>query len=381
MLLLVPHISATWSTPVKFMENSGAGGQIQVLSVYRDPASSVNHVFVFVGGFNKNYYHMAVKDDGTVLHKTEFDLNGEDVARIRGTGDGRGLFLVYSSGKTRIMFSESTDGGANWSEAVNIVEDADSDYKLLGDMLRVDSGRLYVMFVYHVKFNEAHIKMVTRSPGSSVFSKETVIATDADHDYNYYGPSAAYGYRGGKLYLHVVYLRPLTKNYKIAYTYSDNNGVSWSKRRELDGTTETLNINYLKSVDEHLYLSYTLRPSRNNLLQLVRSSDFGATFGPPQTFYVSKSMELVTCSARNYKKLASLRSTRDPNFEYATWDPATLKSGDASNITFPIDGYSVGTAIDCEVYVKKGLRKVVAFISTRGSISQISISVDTAAID
>ncbi len=377
LLLLVPHAATTWSTPIKLME-VGDFRSIDILSLYRDPVSSVNHIFVAVGIIRTAYhYHMALKDDGTVLYKTFFDMVSQHVASLRGAGDGKGLFLVYSSGAADIMFSESSDGGANWSDARNIADDHDSPYKVLGDMVRVNSGRLFVIFANNVRDKVSHIRMVSRPMGSSVFSKESVIATDANRDYQ--DSVAAYGYRGGKLRLYVAYLRYGYDKSTIVYTYSDNNGVSWSKGRDLDGTMGTWNINYMKNMGEHLYISY--RPFHSNASLLVHSSNFGDTFGSPQEFYVGKSMALATCSARNYKKLASLQPAGTEKFKYATWDPATLKSGDAQNITFPEVYYATNTAIDCAIDLKKSLRKVVAFITTINSVKQLFMSVDTAATD
>ncbi len=376
LLLLVPHAATTWSAPVKIVESSKYNA-ITILSLYRDPVSSMNHIFVTVGARASNFhYHMALKDDGTVLYKTSFVMTSHDVASLRGSGDGKGLFLVYSSGAADLMFSESSDGGENWSDVKNIVEDVDSEYRLLGDMLRVDSGRLFVAFMHKVRDNEIYIKMVNRPTGSSVFSKESVIASDSGN--NYQGPAAAYGYRGGKLRLHVTYVRPDDDVPTIVYTYSDDNGVSWSKGRNLDGTTGTSRINYLKSVGDHLYLSYTISSSQ---LQLVHSADFGATFGPPQMFYARKPLTLATCNTKNYKKLASLRPAVDSKIEYATWDPATLKSRDAKNITLPEVYCVTDTAIDCVVDVKKNLRKIVAFITTSCNANKLYISVDTAAAE
>ncbi len=376
LLLLIPHAATTWSTPVKIMESNKYNG-ITILSLYRDPVSSMNHIFVAVGAGGSNFhYHMALKDDGTVLYKTSFEMTSHHVASLRGAGDGKGLFLVYSSGAADLMFSESSDGGENWSDVKNIVDDVDSEYRLLGDMLRVDSGRLFVTFMHKALDNKVYIKMVNRPTGSSVFSKESVIASGAY--YSIQGPATAYGYRGGKLRLHIAYVRPDNDAPTIVYTYSDDNGVSWSKGRNLDGTAGTWGINYLKSVGEHLYLSYSISASQ---LQLVHSADFGATFGPPQTFYLRKPLTLATCNTKNYKKLASLRPAVDSKIEYATWDPATLKSRDAKNITLPKVYWVTDTAIDCAVDAKKNLRKIVAFITTSSSTNELYISVDTAAAE
>ncbi len=374
LLLLVPHAATTWSAPIKLIEKEGSW-RIDIHSLYRDPVSSVNHIFISISTIY--YYHMALKDDGTVLYKTGFDMIRRCTVSLLGAGDGRGLFLVYSSDSTDITFSESSDGGKNWSDLRNIA-DHDSNYdKLLGGMVRVNSGRLFVIFASRVQDKVSHIKMVSRPMGSSVFSKESVVATDVHSDY--LDSVVAYGYRGGKLRLYVAYLRYGYDNSTIVYTYSDNNGVSWSKGRDLDGTMGTWKINYMKSVGEHLYISYRLFHS--TVLQLVHSSDFGDTFGSPQEFNVEKQMELATCSTRNYKKLAGLQHSGSTNFKYATWDPATLKSEDARTITFPEVYYAFITAIDCTIDVKKGLRKIVAFIATFSSVKQLFMSVDTAAAD
>ncbi len=381
-LLVLPHAAATWSLPVKITENRMFMGGIEILSLYRDPASSVNHAFVSVGTDSstiRNHYYVAIADNGTVIYNTSFSVKSQRAASIRGVGDGKGLFLVYSSGAANLMFSESSDGGENWSLARNIAEDVYLDYKLLGDMIRVDSGRLIVFLIHKVQVTEAYIKMLSRPTGSSVFSKESIVSSDVG--YNDERPVAAYGYRGGKLRLHVAYIRSDGSDTAVVYTYSDNNGVSWSKGRDLDGTTEVASINYMKGFGSHVYIAYQLSFRRANLLQLAHSTDFGATFSPPQMFYVRHPMELTTCGARNYKKLASLRHAERAWVEYAMWDPATLKSTDASNITLPGISWVTDAAIDCTVDVKKGLRKIVALMTNNGDVNQLFVSVDTSAID
>ncbi|MDR3549065.1 MAG: sialidase family protein [Candidatus Pacebacteria bacterium] len=355
MLLATTH--AGWTVPKRVFNKYGSMA-VNVLNVYRDPTSSVNHVFYTAAS---QRYHQALLDDGTELYKTAFNIEYHDAAILRGAGDGKRLFLVYNKHiPDMIMFVESSDGGKSWSVPVNIIEES-NEYRVLTDMLYVN-GRLFVFFIHSV--DEAHedrstIEMISRAANSTVFSQGKVIAKEAM--WSPEGLVASYERQGKKTCLHVAYNSVVEKKSAIWYTRSVNNGASWSKPREIKGTTGYW-IKTMRNIDEHLYIVYSLASSSSHNTMMVRSANHGTTFSAPISFNMSNNAELATCTSKQYKRLATFHLVKEKEITYALWNPATMSKVHEENYTTS-DGKLYSTGIDCAVDETTGERKIPAFFS------------------
>eukprot|EP01022_Parablepharisma_sp_SALTPOND_P014585 TRINITY_DN1998_c0_g2_i2.p2 TRINITY_DN1998_c0_g2~~TRINITY_DN1998_c0_g2_i2.p2 ORF type:complete len:209 (+),score=8.62 TRINITY_DN1998_c0_g2_i2:107-733(+) len=177
ILALCLTAETKWTEPIQLLDISHSYSVV-VWSVYRDPVSSLNHVLVSENN-EVQYLHFALTDDGTVVSKSEFHDPGYGLAGVvKGANNGKNLFMAlwsYMPGKrSAINFTESSNSGETWSKAQSIA--LSSTDRWLQDMVYIrETGRLFVFFIDQ----DFTLRMVTRSPGSSVFSKDLVIAEDA----------------------------------------------------------------------------------------------------------------------------------------------------------------------------------------------------------
>lgn len=232
-MLTTASYAGGWTAPKRIFK-SKEYKPIKILSVYRDPTSSVNHVYYSAG---RLHCYQALLDNGTELYNDVFNSGYHNTAVLRGAGDGKRLFLAYGHFKPEVVkFMESSDGGKSWSDPVSIVAESKDEYRTFTDMLYIE-GNLFVFFIHML--DESHsevatIKMVSRAAGSSVFSPERLIAKNAA--WSREGLAASYERQGKKTCLHVAYNVGPDNKRLIWYTRSVDSGASWSNPREIKGT-------------------------------------------------------------------------------------------------------------------------------------------------
>eukprot|EP01022_Parablepharisma_sp_SALTPOND_P026819 TRINITY_DN64991_c0_g1_i1.p1 TRINITY_DN64991_c0_g1~~TRINITY_DN64991_c0_g1_i1.p1 ORF type:complete len:495 (+),score=-5.73 TRINITY_DN64991_c0_g1_i1:121-1605(+) len=353
-LLLATAITAKWTPLVKLLE-IGHRQQVFVSSVYHDPTSGINHVLISDRP-NRNYWVFSVHDDGTILHTTHFkDYSIAYTGIIRGAGDGKHLYLALFSepygrrGTTN--FTESSDGGETWSKPIIITESG--LHKPLQDMLYIpESGRLFVFIT--TENNE--LKMVTRPPGSSVFSSEVLIAT---------------GVRGTDLVCRATYNfwlnRPMVHVFfpdssgRLKYVKSINNGATWTDPKEVGNeyAKEVTGVVSNSKISNTIYVAYTVNsgPAR-----IIKTEDYGATFSgakpltqkTPYNEYVNDGMAL--CGTKDLSMLTSFFAINEANPEYSFVDTATLEVIPKEHpFTFtPI----TNTGLDCVIDTTRSLLNV-----------------------
>ncbi len=373
MLLATTH--AGWTEPKKILSRD-ENAVIYIQGVYRDPTSSVNHVYYSTGDI---HHHKALLDDGTELYNTDFNNGYHEAAVLRGAGDGKRLFLAYRQRNPDVVkFAESSNGGKSWSIPVSIVEES-AEYRTFGDMLYVE-GRLFVFFIRMPEYSrpqEASIKMVSRAPNSLVFSPEKLIANNAA--WSVEGLVASYERQGKRNYLHVAYNTGSLETSTIWYTQSVNNGVSWSRPREIKETMGYY-IKSMRNIGERLYLVYSLN-SHSSVAMMVRSANHGATFSAPMLFNLSSGTELATCASKRYKRLATFRQIEEKQISYALWNHATIKKEYEENY-FTGEDVVFSAGIDCVVDETRGEREIPAFFTEirDHKFSEIFFTVNTEGI-
>ncbi len=330
--LLAVSAFAVWTTPIKLLEGNRF---MELQSEYRDPTSSFTHVVVSdYGGSRDWHWHLAVADNGTVVYKTLFNQTGGlGAATVRGAGDGRRLFLAISctpGASYTINFTESADGGRTWSVPQSVFPYGDrktGKNRRLQDMLYVkETGRLFLFYVNMER--PSSIRVVSRAPGSSVFSSDALVQNWGDARYF---ARAAYSLRPEdphRVTLHVAY-----RNYSgfcIVYTSSRSNGLSWTKPKVISGDEAPLFITHMfvnQAVSPNIYVVYTLlQPGKS--ARMVYSPDHGSSFAAPVP--ISKKVSrydqvlggIAVCRGEDGGFLESLLTMHDNTVEYARWDLA-----------------------------------------------------------
>ncbi len=277
LTLALAVVSATWIGPNLAFHFDDAKS---LRSTYRDPSTGITHIINHGYWFNQ---YMAVANNGTVLHSSELESCREsNNAVIRGTGDGKRLFVVMDcrinmerDPQNSIQLLESDDGGHTWSEAVYILPEDNYDRRLCDVLYIAESGRIYVFISTTSKYR---VTMISRAPGSTVFSREREIISN--FGYSSIELSAAYSIWVGKPVIHLAYK---DSNNKLAYTRSDNNGVTWSRARTFDLGHMLQFIHSMEAAGPALYIAVTISTyDRISLPELlVQSADYGQSFLAP----------------------------------------------------------------------------------------------------
>lgn len=96
---------------------------------------------------------------------------------IRGAGNGRDLVAAVPFAEAQdtsftILFAESHDGGKTWTTRTDVVSRREGGKDIQGLVLIPQSGRVLLIFTDQA---EEELRIVTRSPGSAVFSAEITL--------------------------------------------------------------------------------------------------------------------------------------------------------------------------------------------------------------
>ncbi len=336
-----------------------------ILSVHRDPSSSLNHL-VLGTSLPSQYIHMAVTDDAKIVAQSAFADRIHRNAILRSAGDGSRLFLAFdvatAQGGYAIVFVESSNSGKTWSSPLSAVkfEVAGS----LSDLLFVpETGRLFVFFTTYPGYE---LRMVSRAPGSAVFSAETRVAREAYHGYR---SSAKAGYStlqsSKAAYIHVAYRANGTD--LLMYVRSDTNGVTWSSPKMVG---DRILVDYVATVvsgpkfRQAIFISY-VAPGGSRLV--LYSSDLGEKFS--EQLHMSKMLAPrwnqagVTSCANADGSLSMLVSFIPGDGrtapEYSLWDTLDMRQYARRNPFGKIRARQTG--VDCVIDSVAKLRKTVVF--------------------
>ncbi len=326
LLLLAAFAAANWAGP-KRLATIGSYMYNHVVSVYRDPSTHINHM-ICCNRFTFNYWHFAVLDDGTVLHSYFFDdLKRVYVATLRGNDDGKHLYMgMWSAANSTLSiagFTESSDGGRTWANVQPLLT-VEWKRKVYQDTLFIkETGRVIIF----ASVDDNTIRMVSRAPGSLVFSSEAIIVQNAP--FNDIVCRAAYSVEGGKTVFHLFFTNFAMR---LSYTRSTNNGVSWSTPREITSATAppVAKLIHAIATQGRLYLSYTVQGAPAVLLY---SLDGGKTYASPVNITDRPAMydtpQGVAVCRGDSNVMVTMFATHDEDNgdeypEYAFWDLKTM---------------------------------------------------------
>lgn len=348
-LILICFVKSKWSEPVQVLHlvNQETVG---VPSVYTDQSSGISHVLLTVWGL-KQYWYCAVSSEGKLLHGTVFEDPGYAIRGIiRGANDGKHIFLAMWSQfdeSDKVNFTESTDGGVSWSAPIHL-QDKGPD-RWLQEMLYVEeTGRILIFYL----LPSTNITlMVSKAPGSKIFSSEIPVVYTS-HD----GFIARGTYF--KQTLHFFFVDPFNK---LGYVQSNNNGVTWSKPREIDNGI----VNRILDVDSNHELTdkiFVATLTNEEPARLLWSTDNGKTFSKPIVITheaVSSTDEgLEICSSKKGGILASFFTTGKGHPEFSHFDLKTMKQEEKEQpFTTPL---IINSNMDC---YSTGDLKVNAFVT------------------
>eukprot|EP01022_Parablepharisma_sp_SALTPOND_P020859 TRINITY_DN390_c0_g1_i1.p1 TRINITY_DN390_c0_g1~~TRINITY_DN390_c0_g1_i1.p1 ORF type:complete len:406 (-),score=3.55 TRINITY_DN390_c0_g1_i1:108-1325(-) len=351
--MLATFSFGTWIGPIKLVDTMGAC-IYRVLSIYHDPTTRVHHVLYNAASIETFQRYLLVSDAGIVLNNITFsNANWDFTGVIRGVGDGQHVYMAMTSylgsAKYAIKFTESTDGGKTWTTPSFIME-ASSPDSYLQDMLYIaETGRVFVFF-YEKNYK---LKMVTRPPGSNVFSKPILVAS------NIYPPiqmqmnaKTVYSTLMDQQILHLFYAN---YNGRLAYMRSTTNGATWSPKLVPDDSLTHISAALINpKFSETIYVSYTSRGNRP--AKLIKTEDHGITFTEPKPItkhhvHSATKEGLAICGTKSSIKLATFFTTTSFIGEYSWVDSKTLEP---FNRPHPFTEPEIYTsALDCNLNLEK----------------------------
>eukprot|EP01022_Parablepharisma_sp_SALTPOND_P000226 TRINITY_DN100_c0_g1_i1.p1 TRINITY_DN100_c0_g1~~TRINITY_DN100_c0_g1_i1.p1 ORF type:complete len:587 (-),score=-38.40 TRINITY_DN100_c0_g1_i1:118-1878(-) len=390
-LVIIHAVVAEWTAPVEFGRNSHQSSM--VLDMYTDPSTEISHVLYMYWSGASAYCYSAIYPNGSLIHSTKFSIHHyywSHGSKIKGAGDGRHLYIAL--GGTRrihtgglfhdVSFTESSDGGKSWSPMVQVPKEnsSDTNNRVMNDMVYIkETGRIFIFYFS----SPDKVYVVTRSPGSSIFSLERLIAQTATcHDSN--GCIAAtYSYWLSKLLIHVVF----ADGKHLLYMRSSNNGISWSSPRVIakDFVYAIHGVEADKVLPSAIALIYE-RYEEPAPYALIVSKNYGDNFSEPMNIGKYKSPHthftstggLKICGARGFPTLATFtindHSTSRSNSSYFFWDFDTFIPFPQDNIfeTFPITSAKITCTTDNEhgtlnvnAVVGMQTEKCIRFLFTR----------------
>lgn len=217
--LVLFYTITAWTEPSSFIITTTANGY-DLLSLYSDPNSKMIHI-LYTDKDNEGLFYFRLKNRNKDASKRLVDIKeyrGTPV--ITGSGDGKHIFVAYANNRNHAVFLESETNGDTWGIPL---EFKSTECNAIGSLVNIaEIGRLYITFS-----GNRNVTFATRPPNSKVFSPETVIFQNTKDIW----PSAScYTLKQKNPIIHVAV--PIG-NYYIAYIQSENNGISWSKPRNI----------------------------------------------------------------------------------------------------------------------------------------------------
>jgi len=230
-------------------------------SIYIDPSTNITHFGYsiqwreeFMDSYEICYRHM--DSNGQLSEQIRLTSDPRLYrSTITGAGNGKNLYITafgprnsfegYCSeqygtdGCYDIYFTESADNGKTWTKWRQLDHGNQTDiYRRLGETTFIvkETGRMFVFYSVGSYEERNAIGFVTKPKDSSLFSRESIIATRGPH-YVAAGIGASYTYDKGTLVLHVCWEELWGKSWaeydNIYYSQSRDMGIHWSEPRAI----------------------------------------------------------------------------------------------------------------------------------------------------
>ena len=185
------------------------------------------------------------------------------------------------SDSDEIRIKKSSDNGLTWSDQTNMIS---TDPLWLPDLTHISSTEIGVALQYEYSPADQDIYFCRYDNNLSNFFSIAIAETSAKEerpaiisDIDYY-PTAAY--------IYIVYCKTATSTSNLMFTYSSNNGTSWSTPISIVSYATPNNphcdIAFRKTGNnDDLYVVFSVKSNNYDHVGLLHSSNYGSTWSAP----------------------------------------------------------------------------------------------------
>jgi len=347
LLTIVFHISGKWNKPIELFQNNDS--VTSVIGLYIEPTTQVHHVVFHNWGIDRVIYKK-LNLQGTVLESHNFshpEMSYANMGSLVSSNNGKKLHLLLNGlkkndkNKFGLWYSESTDEGHSWSNVVNVIDMNDNLSRQGSSMVVIqETGRVFVFFTVVEEVapldNRGIIKVVSKPPDSSIFSKEVVIYEVPQGLEVRNALTAQYTVKNSKPLLHLLWAQGFSQPDAMYYSSSQDYGISWTTPRKISDNDKIYPYNMIESASNKdfgsmfvgLYTEYSYYKKR-----VAISNDHGNSFtlldassGDHQMFdQWSHNMGIGLCGPPNQPTIYMLIDRNQSPMEYSSLDVKTMR--------------------------------------------------------
>ncbi len=236
LLCLLAVTSADWQTPSMLYKDRY---YISCHSTYVDTSTNITHIVYSspadTGGEFFFYRRILPSGESTIPLRMSTRPRPPIHCRCRisGPGDGKTLYALFNLAVSNSfldgednLFTESGSNGDSWTEAAVPRSDVvlDGQFRVGAALVHTRSGRLFVF--YH---KNCQIMIASRTPGSLVWSKESVLVTNQPMYIMSHELTATVFHSGNKYTLFIGAINHVKDSKEMpAMFVSENAGISWN---------------------------------------------------------------------------------------------------------------------------------------------------------
>jgi len=256
------------------------------------PDGSVHILWQAYSGLNdRKIRYRKMLENGTMTDMKEISGNYSAVVVTGGLSakiseDGKHLVVAFTGyrlssygrcnndnigdGCMEILFTESLDGGGNWTTPIKMNRDDMNDRRerIQPAIFLEDTGKVYLMYTLDPSFF-----ISVRQPNTKDFEKEKNLTTTYELGPKYLGQSI----EGSKKHMHLIW-NPHISDYTIYHMRSSDDGQTWSAPKKLAEGEYTDPISSARVTKEgKVFLQYF----KGIDIKIVLSKDHGNTLELP----------------------------------------------------------------------------------------------------
>lgn len=392
MMALAQLAACAWTKP-KTIVNVGSGFSAE--DIYTDPTTGITHFLYFHVLKDPVVTYVQLFPNQSIAFSKNFSMDNARYyadARILGQDDGKNIMVMLNAKKRNpayvadVFYADSKDGGKTWSAftAVPRTRMDDSVNRYSTAVIFIKETKRHFIF-YQVSNDK--IAYVSRAAGSTTFSREKIIYTDAGYKQLDGSLDATYSMQGNNPILHVFWINIDNKKNYIYYMNSPTNGASWSTAIQLNNEPTSsgmaMSLAGKPAVSNRTIMTYH-KDGHDSPLRVQQSSNNGASWTQPANFlgrlqdlhsWNYKTNWMAMCGTKEKPWLVALSQTDQSYVVYAMWN---LKTMVPKTIVHPFGGYERmdGVLVSC---INKGSQLLITAIvqvQSKGVRSMI-IAADT----
>jgi hypothetical protein len=266
-------IGATWSQPVNISSSAGYSGNPEIAV---DNAGSIN---VFwsddTPGNYQVYFKRSIDNGAGWSQAVRVSSNPESsFGPIAAVDDSGNINVVYFAGdglEREVYFSRSTDDGASWSQAVNISNSPDP--AMYPDLTLDDSGNISVIWQNTISGYRQILFSRSTDNGANWSQPKKTSYLWGD---NYY-PLITADNAGD---ISATWLNTHFKS--LFFSRSADNGDTWTQAKAISGNLSGTYYGYAVTIDSarNVNLVWGIGPQNDIDISFIRSTDNGNTWSP-----------------------------------------------------------------------------------------------------